>query len=263
MFSSGSLSDPFALPHPDRDAYPSQKDPRGRGQRPVSSGPGVGVFICAGQSNIGNWSEGAYVATSAAIDNLNIWDGGNYATSDPVLGCDGSMSNWTRRFADKLIMAGTYTRVVLVPCAMGGTSSAEWLPGAQYFPRLITAFRRCAAVDLNPTAVLWQQGEAGPDNSTLSYQANITSIIGAVRGEGFNSPWLLGKSTWTQTGSKAAIRAAVDALVSADPLIFMGGDTDDLTASFRQVDSPHFNAAGAEQCSIRWRDAFLSSGISS
>lgn len=258
MFSAGSLFDPYAIPHSDQENSPSQRDSRGRQVKDPRVDVGTGVFICAGQSNIGNWSEGSYSATNASlIDNLNIWDGGVYAATDPLLGPDGAMSNWTRRFADNLISGGVFTRVILVNCAMGASRSDEWVLGGKYYPRLLAAFNRCAALGLTPRAVLWQQGESDIGTSTAQYVANFTSMLSGVRAEGHNVPWLLGKSTWTTSGQIAAVRAAIDQLVSGDPLLYAGADTDDLTGSFRQTSpSPHFSATGAAQCALRWGAAW-------
>jgi hypothetical protein len=101
------------------------------------------VMLMPGQSNIADEAPSAYTPTNAAaIDNLNIYDGGIYNAVDPLLGCaiiQAVGGNPILRLADNLITANLFDHVLLVPMADGGYSvsatyftaspAGQWGPG--------------------------------------------------------------------------------------------------------------------------------------
>ena len=129
----------------------------------LNAGETTGVFVVAGQSNAANCGTTNYTPSNASkVDNLSIYDGGTYAGADPLLGCQNipgvaGTGNLFTRMADKLITAGKYQRVILIPVAVGGSSVADW--NAYLSERLIVSGRRAAAIGLPITAYLWMQGE--------------------------------------------------------------------------------------------------------
>jgi hypothetical protein len=229
------------------------RDPR------LVPGESTGVFIVAGQSNASNYTQGAaYVqANPGKIDVLSIYDGGTYAATEPLLGCetyggDQMRGNIFTQFADQLISAGKYQRVILIPIGIGGTPVNLWT--TPFGDRLMVAFKRAQAVGLNVTAVLWMQGEADSANSQAAYQADLLSVIAKPRAQGFNAPWFVGKCTYFLGVTTPAVRAAQAAVVNGID-IFAGADTDTLTAAYR-YDNGHFNSTtGASAAATLWRNA--------
>ncbi len=224
----------------------------------------TGVFIVAGQSNAANTGEIAYTPVNASkVDNVDILTGGTYAAADPLLGCSNSVSgtigNLFTRVADKLITAGKYQRVILIPVALGGSSVSQW--DTILYPRLNIASKRALAQNSPITAVLWQHGEA--DNTLATTQASYTGSFNSMRTKLeaplLAAPWFLAKSTYTVATTSASVRAAVTALVNGSTLR-LGPDTDTLTGTTvnRQADDTHFKAAGAEAAAILWRDVLVS-----
>lgn len=220
------------------------------------AGENTGVFIVAGQSLAAGGSEGLYTpVNSAKCDNLNIDDGGMYVAADPLLGCgltailNHQGSPYTR-LADKLITAGKFDRVILIPVAYGGTKIAQW--DAMLHRLIIVGSRRAKAHGINfITAVLWQQGESDTSTATqASYTASFNSMKAKVDAE-FTAPWVLAKSTYipgatTSTGIRAAVNALVDGTT-----ILAGPDMDTLNSSYR-YDDQHWNLAGNQAAASLW-----------
>src|SRR5439155_26485105 len=86
------------------------------------------TLLAFGQSNAANSGDGLYSAAKAACV-FNVFDMKFYAAIDPLPGAsnDGA-AVWTR-LADKLLEAGVYSSIVLVPIAVGGSVLKDWAPG--------------------------------------------------------------------------------------------------------------------------------------
>lgn len=263
MIGVASAIDPYLLIPVDTvqgiKAAPAMRDPR------LKAGERTGVFGIPGQSNATNITDAAYVPVNGAkIDNLDINDGGLYVAADPLLGCTTNLAvagrgNIFTRVADKLISAGVFDRVILIPVAVGGTPVASWVPGA-LGDRILVAARRARAVGLPITAFLWMQGETDGVNGTsqATYAATLASVIAGPRAEGFNAPWFIGKCTYIVGTVYPAIQAAQAGIVNPAANIFAGANTDSLTgATYRQViDDTHLNGtAGSDAASTLWTTA--------
>lgn len=259
--SAGSAPDPCALPYffaPDPGGYATsdgkvRRDPR------LNAGETTGVFVVAGQSNCANTVETNATLTNASkIDNLNIFDGGLYAAADPLVGCDGLLGNTFSRVADKLITAGIFARVILIPIGVGGSSAAQWADTSALGQRLIVAARRAAALGLTVSAYLWQQGEQDKTNGTSqsSYAASLAAAIALPRNAGFNAPWFIAKCSYINGAVSSAVQAAQVAAANGTT-IFAGADTDSLTGTTtnRRPDDTHFKAAGADAAATLWKTA--------
>lgn len=261
------------------DFDPSRLSANGRTQvSPVfPAGSRVRVIIAAGQSNICSSETGStgdatnqYTPTNVGqVLNLNVYDGGIYHATPPLLGCSAGIAalstsgvggNWLMRLGDKLIDAGACDYVVLVPIGASGTSSGSWLPNAnQCYERLGIAAGRVAAVGLTVTDILWQQGESDHSTSQGDYESALAVLIAAFRDIGVTAPLYIAKSTLLSGVQDADVRAAVDATIDEDAGVWAGPDTDVLTLArgYRQSDDTHFNAAGADVCAELWRDILV------
>jgi hypothetical protein len=232
----------------------------------LNGGETTGIFIIAGQSNCCNSVDTLYAPTNASkVDNLNIYDGGMYAATDPLLGCHNipgtaGMGNTFGRMADKLIDAGTYQRVILVPIGIGATTVAMWEPSQILFQRFLVAHRRLGAFGLTPQAVLWMQGESDHATTQADYEESLSAIITTLQSAGHSTPWLVGQCTYNAGSTSSAVRAAQAAIVDGIN-VFSGADTDTLTGTsvYRQADNTHLTAAGADAAADLWQDAILAS----
>lgn len=256
MYGTGSIKDPFRL-----------KEELARGNRTLTSkaltsprlqaGETTLVLLIAGQSLVANSSDSFYTPVhSGKVDNLSLLDGGTYAASDPLLGCDGDGGTWMGRCADKLIDAGVCARVILVPVACGGTSITLWEPGAMFSDRITIAARRCAAVGLVPNLVLWEQGQADHGMATATYKAKLESLIASARTAGLSAPWLIARSTMENNITDANIQAAQTAVLNGTDIL-AGANSDSLPATPYRRDQTHWNALGADAAANLWRNAIM------
>ncbi|AZO77463.1 hypothetical protein BLM15_07455 [Bosea sp. Tri-49] len=226
--------------------------------RPVP-GENAGVFIVWGQSSATNAAAGTYVPTNAAhLFNLNPYDGGIYRASGSLLGCDyadnlTNVDNMFTRAGDKLLTDDVFDRVILAPCGMGGTFIAQW--EASLYQRIIATWKRCLAQGYDVTAILQQHGEWDNNFGTTqaAYRASGNAVIAKVRAAGCSAPWFIAKSTY-YSNPGAAIRAAIDQIVSDTANVFAGPDTDVILTPAGRYDAVHWNATGADQAAGLWRD---------
>lgn len=256
MYGGGSaVADPYVISGADTGLY--ILDGRGSPISPVLAAEATGVFLCGGQSLICNTVNDSYSVVNAKNQNFCIQNGGIYTSQPTLLGCSANLTGcFLTRLADKLITAGKYARVIMVPIGIDGTLFSEWAAGGQYNHRIVVAAKRLAAVGLVPTGVLWQQGEsdssAGTSQATCTTQLN--SIISTFRNNGVNCKIALAKSTWiggSQPAGATAVLAAVAAVVNGTTVV-TGPDTNTLDNTNR-YDTTHLNATGSDANAGLWQ----------
>ena len=147
--------------------------------------------------------------------------------------------------------------------AVGGTSSEQWQPAGELFPRLVQAGKSTGRF----RAVLWQQGESDVINGTSreQYVHNIQTIrTAAVRAWGFEPVWLCAKSThhptvYDKPEDEQRIRDAIDDL-SAMPGFGAGPDTDLLRGENRGGlgSRRHFSGLGQRRAAAMWGELLTS-----
>lgn len=224
---------------------------------------GAGIFVTIGQSRITNNSAAGatpYVVTQGVNSiNLNPYDGCYYIANDPVLGCSASAgylnSGWHGMMCDKLIVAGKYSKVVVIPCGIGGSSVTQWNIGGVYNDRIRAVSALLTGMGITPTAWLWQQGTtdsiAGMDQNT--YQTNLRAVIAYQRGlPGRSSDkWMIAQDTiYGANLTSSAIRAAqLD--VSTDTNNYLGPDCDTMISP-TYSDGTHFNGVGNDAVAGLW-----------
>lgn len=221
---------------------------------------GVGeVFVVAGQSYATNCNDELLSAAdpsqrvvafnsakrswAVANDPQPVFDGSDGGSIWPPLG-----DALAREFEVPIGFANV---------AIGGSSSAQWLPEGDMLPRLISAGKVLGSF----RAVLWQQGESDvlTKNSTEGYVRNISRIREtAARSWGISPPWLLAKSThhptvYNDPEGEGRIRAGVDELTK-QPAFLPGPDTDTLTGENRGNISSrrHFSGIGQRRAADMW-----------
>lgn len=221
---------------------------------------GVGeVFIVGGQSYATNCNDEQFKVTDArqrvvafnsatqawsvANDPQPVFDGSNGGSIWPLLG-----DALAKEFEVPIGFANV---------AIGGSSSAQWLPEGDMLPRLINAGKLLG----NFRGVLWQQGESDviAKNSTAGYVANISRIREtAQKSIGISRPWLLAKSThhptvYNEPEGEGRIRAGIDELAKS-PGFLLGPDTDELKGENRGDNKSrrHFSGIGQRRAAEMW-----------
>lgn len=209
------------------------------------------VLLGVGQSNIANTIDGRFDPGPHVI-NFSLYDGKCYLALDPLLGATNVGGNVMTRLAQKLVDSGAYDDVVVAPVAVGGSRVKEWALGGGLNRRLVVAIARLHAVGLEPTHVLWHQGEADAADNSVEYRVPFFSVFSTIRRNGVYAPIYVAQTSVCSGPPVASIRAIQRGLVDADKGIFAGPDTDQIGAEQRP-DGCHMSAAGGEAHAELWR----------
>ncbi|MDB5568301.1 MAG: putative protein of unknown function acetylesterase [Tardiphaga sp.] len=251
-------------------AFPCDKIPR----------EGLAVLLTAGQSNISN--TGAPDQNTKQLYqphnvfyNFNRFDGKCYIARNPALGTPGDGENVAVRLGDDLIDRKIYKNVLIAPIAIGGTYLEEWRPrGGKYFEIVLAAIAGLRDYNLEPTAILWHQGEFnalafatnGAEDGTklnvttpmkeagrLSYIRNYLEIIAGIRAADVGAPIFIATATLCGAGPDEIIRSAQASVPNPSLGVYPGPDTDLIGVSMRP-DRCHMTHTGTDQHARMWAD---------
>jgi hypothetical protein len=221
------------------------------------------TLITIGQSNSANHqgdSPYLFDFTASNVDMVHMRDGRVFQAKEPLLGADGTMSNYISRVANDLVVAGDVDRVILMCCGAGGTYMREHDPvfvrvnpsDGPYHPHLTNAVSRAKSMGLLTTpksaCVIMTQGESDAQIATTqaAWEQALYRIRASIDTLGFPGPIFVNKATWVNglPSNSAAIRAAQAGVVNGTT-IRAGFDMDTLDNSLR-YDDVHLSAAGAQ-----------------
>ncbi|MCS3929595.1 hypothetical protein M2175_004626 [Bradyrhizobium elkanii] len=254
-----SNPDPFVLNELGQASTGMFKDTNGKTARAPGLNPAVStlVLISAGQSNRTTLNPTSFTPTTnaAVIDNFSVYDGNTYNASGPLLGTQyvptQGPGNLMTRVGDKLVTAGKFARVILVPLAIGSTSVIDWSTG-NYADRIPCALRRLASRGIAPRANVAFAIEVGLGEtdgvsgmSSATWQSNFGVWFSNVAAAGFTGKWYVAQETWDGGAVSASVAAGQAAVVNGTT-VFAGANADSLNASNRQPDNTHFNDTGAD-----------------
>lgn len=230
------------------------------------------ILLNYGCSNGAGIAPAGYViANGSKLDNHNIYDGATYAAADPLLSCNTSNlgnGNVMTVLGDKLITNGKFDRVILVPCAIGGSTTAMWGAGGIHYNRINVAMLRLAARGIVPGltnvtfALVHLCGENEHGIAQADYIVNVVSNTAKIKSgaAAFSGRIFVNTQTILANVTDATIRAAQVALVD-NVNYFAGGDIDSLTGgTYRQADGTHLNAAGQAAAATLMYNAMHASG---
>lgn len=212
----------------------------------------VMVALVFGQSNAANYGQTRWLAGPRVA----VLSGGRFLrAADPLPGANGTGGSVWTRMADKLIAAGEFDRVILVPAAVGGTEIGEWTPDVnKYFPLIEKAIYETHATGLRFTHLLWHQGESDAylRIDPTSYRVRFMSIISRIRELGVVAPVFVAVATRCgENGENADIRWVQRDMVNHDLRIWQGPDTDTLGPEYRH-DGCHFSTRGLDEHAALW-----------
>jgi hypothetical protein len=210
------------------------------------------VLLVAGQSNAANSQNHRYQSPDDRV--LNFSEGHCYRAASPLLGAnDKNGESWTL-LGLKLIRAGLYDRVVLIPAAVGGSAIKRWATGGDLNAILMTVIR-AAKARYAITAVLWDQGATDFALQTPEelYRSDLKSLIDDIRAEGVTAPFFItrcsvGGDNWTEDNPVARAQAAL----ADGETIFDGPNTDRDVLRSDRYDGYHFAASGQEKWTDSW-----------
>lgn len=204
------------------------------------------IFLVVGQSLAANHSGTTlFTPASLLIHNLNIYNGTLYRCADPILGASGALFSWVCRLGQNLITAGDAARVIFIPVAIGGSTSADW-GGGGLSGRLQVAANYARLYGWPITAVLWEDGttDAQLGTSGAAIQANVIRAQNILIGQGFDVPWLIAIESMSVNVTNTTVRTAEVALQNSSAKRFAGPDTDTLTGITYRSDGTHWTDTG-------------------
>jgi Carbohydrate esterase, sialic acid-specific acetylesterase len=224
---------------------------------------GTAVLVTLGQSNAANYAAVRYTPKHDVL-NFNLYDGRCYEARDPLLGTSGTLGNFATPLADMLIERGVYTRVIIAPIAMGGSTVEEWADEGVFNRRLLVLIRRLFDAGLTPTAILWHQGEGNSgvgDSHGRQYRKDLREVIATFRTYDIQAPFFVALASkcggYPRPGGDN-IRDGQAATVNHLENVFPGPDTDTLGDQYRDKEHCHFNAQGLLRHAAMWADVLQS-----
>ena len=251
---------------------PSQLDPSGLSYNLIQDrgliecrGAAAGraaIIVTLGQSLLANSGDRRAIYTPGSnVYNFNFLDRKCYVAKDPLLGTTSPGANQATRLADLLVRRQVYDRVILVPLAYGGTWISQWAPGGNLHPRMMAGLNYARDAELEPTMILWQQGESEAINppqpaNGLAWSATFASIAKSIRDNKFSAPIYVAKSTVCGNAPNAVIRSAQSSVVN-DRDILAGPDTDAISVQARW-DGCHLGQNGLDEAAKLWFAAITS-----
>jgi hypothetical protein len=221
--------------------------------------PRNAVLFTFGQSNSANFGDTRYRATEG-VNNFNYHDGKCYRSEDPLFGADGDGGSVWGRVGDQLIASNAFDKVLIVPFGIGGTGLDEWTTGGRLHPRVKHTAQQLQQAGIEPTHVLWHQGENDARDGTTSeaYVAMFTDLVEAMRNYGIKAPVFPAVASICKDLGSDAIRSAQRALPERIPGVHPGPDTDSLSQMSDRFDYCHFSESGLQAHAELWTQAILS-----
>lgn len=221
-------------------------------------GTRLAVLLIAGQSNSANHGETRYQARQDVI-NFNWFDGKCYQARDPLLGATGYGGSIFGRLADRLVESAHYEAVVVAPIGVNASLVERWAPGGDLNPRWHAALDGLRAKGLEPTHVLWQQGEADAMQgaSYQDYLAALDAMIADLRDAQVEAPVYVAVATMCHNPGSDAVRAAQRDAVARIDRVLPGPNTDRFDSLAQRHDGCHFTAAALDRIADAWLDAML------
>lgn len=171
-----------------------------------------------------------------------------------------------RTFGRLLAEAEPEKTVGLIPCAVGGTSIAAWMPGGQddwdpeNFP-YDNAVKKAKEAQKSGriVAVLWHQGESDAVRNTPDYLAKLRTVVQNFRNElclGDDVPFIAGDMASFYEEKISANIGIVDnalAALAAESSSFSYVTTKDLN---HRGDNLHYDTASQHELGRRYFEAF-------
>ncbi|HEY6131371.1 MAG TPA: sialate O-acetylesterase, partial [Halioglobus sp.] len=216
------------------------------------------ILFTFGQSNSANFGETRYTASENVI-NFNVHDGKCYVSEDPLFGPDGDTGSVWGRLGDKLIASGVFDHVLLVPFGIGGTTIREWTVNGRLHSRVQFAARQLQLAGIQPTHILWHQGESDALVGTAASEYNemFGALVKSLRDYGIDAPVFPAVASICDDLGSDTIRTAQRALPARIAGVYPGPDTDSLSDMRDRFDYCHFSERGLLAHAVLWKEAIL------
>ena len=216
------------------------------------------VLLTFGQSNSANFGQVRHNAGENVV-NFNLHDGKCYRSEDPLFGADGDGGSVWGRLGDQLIESDAFDRVLILPFGIGGTPLRDWTTGGRLHPRVVNAAQQLKLAGIEPTHVLWHQGEndARDGTSSAEYIQMFAELVGTLRDYGINAPVFPAVASICKDLGSDTIRSAQRALPDYIEGVYPGPDTDTLSDMTDRHDFCHFSDTGLQAHAELWKEVIL------
>jgi hypothetical protein len=212
------------------------------------------VLLVLGQSNAANYQGQRYQSPDDRV--INFSEGHCYIASSPLLGADGRDGETWTLLGIKLVQSGLYSKVILIPAAVGSSPIHRWATGGDLNQMLLGVIR-AAKSHYTITGVLLHQGAADFALHTPGeiYRSDLESLINMVHAEGIKAPFYISQSSlqlspaWSEDNPISKAQAA---LVDGK-FVFAGPNTDHDLKQIDRFDGLHFSASGQQ----KFTDAYV------
>lgn len=234
-------------------------DPRGRVKVDCAAVGGAAVLLAFGQSNSANHGETPYTPREE-VYNFNFLDGHCYRANDPLLGATGSGGSVWSRLGDRLVAAGHFERVLIVPFGVNASEVKRWAPGGDLHRRIISAVQGLREHGLEPTHLLWHQGEADAVLATPAeaYSESFGNMLESIRSLGVGAPLFMAIASMCHNSGSDTIRNTQRAIIAAKESVYRGAESDTLDRMAWRYDGCHFSDQGLWLHAQLWYDALTS-----
>lgn len=222
------------------------------------------VILALGQSNAANFGQSKY--TTTCLNVLNFYQGDFYPCTDPLKGAKGDKGNVWGILGDSLVQTAFAKKVIIAPCAVGGTSIQTWKPGGSNNYLIVETVNYLKTKGLTITHVLWHQGESNNTSSlplaqrqTLGnqYRNDFLAIVTQLRSLSVNAPVFPAIATRCAQQPDTVLQRIQRNLADSTLSIFNGPNTDELGSEFR-FDGCHFSTEGLKKHASLWKEILIS-----
>ncbi len=210
------------------------------------------IAVTFGQSNSANFANARYQPASGNV--YSFHDGNCYRAIDPMPGASGGGGSVWTHLGDKLLNQAGYQRVIFATVGEASSEIARWSPNGDLFLRLLETLRQLRKSGLEPTHLLWHQGEADAMKKTSAenYQRHFRAMVNGLRREGIDAPVYISIASYCYGEASEIIRIAQTQLIDINHKIYPGPNTDNIIGMEYRFDDCHFSARGLEKFSDAW-----------
>jgi hypothetical protein len=216
--------------------------------------PSTLVMLVIGQSNSGNHQGQRYDGIDDRV--VNYSDGKCYRASSPLLGAEGTEGESWTLLGNKLVNSGSFSKIIIIPAAVGSTDIARWTHGGD-LNRMLFNVVSGATKQYTITNVLWHQGETDFRLGTTksSYASELTALVSDLRGWGVQAPFFVSQASYEEqyNGWKAdnPITEAQKSVVNGNDIL-AGPNTDNEISDRDRYDGTHFSLTGQVKFADAW-----------
>lgn len=224
----------------------------------------LNLFLLIGQSNMAGRGRLGEVPSLQHPEVSMFRNGGWIPAEEPlhtdkpgIAGIGLGMS-----FAVALATRAAIAPIGLIPCAFGGTSLAEWMPGSELYENAVSLTLAAMRSGGQVRGILWHQGEgdSGNRDDAGSYGCRFQTMIGKLRAElsAETAPVIAGElGPFLQrddgTEFSAEVNQELRGLEDAVPVYGCVGAHD----LGHNGDELHFNAESLREFGIRYATKYI------